>query len=82
MLIRKKSNPQRQPKIKKIEITDDTLSSRSGILLYIRYLEKIGLFELMQDVFGFLPQGAKGMQPLEFYKQIMAYFLMTILLSP
>ncbi|MCD4819431.1 MAG: hypothetical protein K8S23_12135 [Candidatus Cloacimonetes bacterium] len=74
MIIRKKNNSLSQPKINKIEITPDTLSSRSGILLYTCYLKKIGLFEIMQDVFGFLIQGAKGMQPLQFYKQIMAYF--------
>ncbi|MCK5656158.1 MAG: IS1380 family transposase [Candidatus Aureabacteria bacterium] len=74
MLIRKKSSPKSQPQINNIEITPDTLSSRSGILLYNRYLEKLGFYKFIQDVFGSLPQGANGMQPLEFYKQLMAYF--------
>lgn len=63
-------------KINKISITDDKISSRGGITLFLRYIENIRLYELISSVILFkLIFGNKGLKLQQFLKQIFAFFM-------
>ena len=63
-------------KITKIGITNDKISARGGVSLYIRYIQNIKLFGLMTATFtAFLVINSKGLQLQQFLKQMFAYFI-------
>ncbi|KMQ52128.1 hypothetical protein CHISP_0809 [Chitinispirillum alkaliphilum] len=47
-------------KISDVEITNDTLSARSGLSLMLRYIDKTGLFTMIKQKFGHLRKSSKG----------------------
>lgn len=48
------------PCITRVETTSDTLTGRGGLALFSRYLEKIGIFDLLEDRFGHVRRNSKG----------------------
>jgi len=63
-------------KITKIGETSDKISARGGLPLFLRYVEKIGLYSMISGVI--LPhilQTNKGLQLQSFLKQIIAFFI-------
>ena len=58
----KKQQPQRLPqdakknelKINKIEITEDKISGRGGLALFLRYVEQINFYKLSDKILEFL----------------------------
>lgn len=63
-------------KITKIGTTNDKISGRGGLSLFLRYVENIGLYGLVSSII--LPQifqSSKGLQLQGFLKQIFAFFM-------
>jgi hypothetical protein len=50
-------------RISRIETTNDTLTGRAGLALFVRYLSKINLFPFLEQKFGGLRRSRKG-QPI------------------
>ncbi len=64
-----------QLKISKIEITNDVISARGGIPLFLRYLENTQLFEMMEHFLGKMKSTKKGLTLRELLIQIMAFIM-------
>jgi hypothetical protein len=60
-------------KIIKIEITSDTITSRGGLSIFNRYLENIGILDILQDSFGHYRKSSKGLSILLIFKQIFCF---------
>ena len=63
-------------KITKIRATNDKISSRGGLALFLRYIENIKLYELISSVVLLkIVFGGKGLSLQQFLKQMFAYFM-------
>ena len=63
-------------KITKIRPTNEKISSRGGLSLFLRYVENIKLYELISNVVLLkVVFGSKGLGLQQFLKQIFAYFI-------
>ena len=63
-------------KINKISVTDEKISSRGGLPLFLKYIENIKLYELMSNVILLkIVFGSKGLGLQQFLKQMFAYFM-------
>ncbi len=63
-------------KINKIKVTNEKISARGGISLFLRYIEKIKLYELINSIVILkLIFGNKGLSLQQFLKQMFAYFI-------
>ena len=72
----KKTKLNNSLKINKIGITEDKISGRGGLSLFLRYVERTGFYQLSKNIFGEkLTIGAKGLGLNQFIKQILAYFI-------
>lgn len=69
----KNNNSER--KIKNIGITVDKITGRGGLVFFLRYMEKIRIFDLLERRIGFLRRSEKGQKLCEVAKQIIAYFV-------
>jgi len=67
--------PIKQQKISKIEITNDVISARGGITLFLNYLENTGTFELIEHFLGNIKGSKKGLTVREFLIQLMAFIM-------
>jgi len=63
-------------KITKIGVTNDKISARGGLPLFLRYIERIGLYTLISgNVLSLVTKNGKGLQLQGFLKQIFAFFI-------
>ena len=63
-------------KITKIGITNEKISARGGLPLFLRYVEKIGLYRLISgSILSLVSKSNKGLQLQQFLKQIFAFFM-------
>ncbi|MDP2159974.1 MAG: IS1380 family transposase [Flavobacterium sp.] len=63
-------------KITKIGITNDKISARGGLTLFLRYVEQTGLYNLILGaMLPYLIKSTKGLQLQGFLKQILAFFI-------
>lgn len=63
-------------KITKIRATDEKISSRGGLTLFLRYIENIKLYELISSVVLLkIIFHSKGLGLQQFLKQMFAYFI-------
>ena len=63
-------------KINKISPTDDKISSRGGLTLFLRYVENIKLYGLISSVVLLeIVIGSKGLGLKQFIKQMLAHFI-------
>ena len=65
----------KQQKISKIEVTNDVISARGGITLFLNYLENTQVFELIEHFLGPIKGSKKGLTVREFLIQIMAFIM-------
>ena len=72
--MRKKGN-KNQTKINKIEITNDTISGRGGLIPFIHYVENTKLFSLINRYLGHIKLSKKGLMLNQFVKQIIVFFM-------
>lgn len=59
----------------RVEITSDTLASRAGLSLFVRYLRGIEIFPQLETFFGSIRCSRKGQQISEIFKQLFCFFL-------
>ncbi len=64
-----------QGKISAVDITNDTISGRGALFFFLRFVENIGFYSLIEKRFGFLNRSGKGLRLRAFVKQILAYFV-------
>jgi len=63
-------------KITKIGITNNKISGRGGLPLFLRYVEQIGLYGLITgNIASQISGNSKGLQLQQFIKQIIAFFI-------
>lgn len=62
-------------RIRKIEMTDDTLTGRGGLALVLRYIERTKFYRLITDRFGFLRRSSKGQAMVSVFKQLLAFVI-------
>ena len=63
-------------KITKISVTNQKISGRGGITLFLRYVEKSKFYQTIEHVFSKLQIfNPKGLQLLQFVKQMLAFFM-------
>ena len=58
-----------------IGITNDTLTSRGGLSLFVRYLNNIGIMPSIERLFGGMRKSGKGQSIEEIFKQLLCYFV-------
>ena len=62
-------------KITDIGITKDTLTSRGGISVFVRYLDRIGVMPHIERLFGGIRKSRKGRCVEEIFKQVLCNFI-------
>lgn len=61
-------------KITKLGITSDKISGRGGLPLFLRYIDKTGLYQLISGtIVSLITKSNKGLQLSQFLKQIIAF---------
>jgi hypothetical protein len=71
----KKTNHQSSAKINKIETTNDVISGRGGLALFMRYVEQTQFYNLVQNVLGHIKMSKKGLSLFQFMKQMIAFII-------
>ena len=66
---------EKSPIISEPGITTDVLSSRGGLIFFVRYLRNIGLVPCLERLFGSMKKSGKGQSVLEMFKQLLCYFV-------
>ena len=61
-------------RISQVEITNDTLTSRGGIALFVKYLEAIDIISLLLAKFGSLKKSRKGVTLQNLFLQVLCFF--------
>ena len=61
--------------INDVDITEDVLTSRAGLTLFVRYLRSIDLFPYMEELFGRIRKSRKGQEISEIFKQLFCFFI-------
>lgn len=72
-MVRKSDNSQQ--KIHHIEATDEHLTSRGGIVFFIKYLENIGIYPMLNRLFGTMRKNRKGQAIPRLFKQLFSFFM-------
>ena len=61
--------------IDRVEATSDTLTSRGGLTLFVRYLRNIAISPVLERLFGSIRKNAKGQPVSEIFKQVFCFLL-------
>ncbi|MBM4449057.1 MAG: IS1380 family transposase [Chloroflexi bacterium] len=61
--------------IDRVEATSDTLTSRGGLSLFVRYLRNIAIYPVLERLFGSIRKNAKGQPVSEIFKQVFCFLL-------
>jgi hypothetical protein len=61
-------------KIDRVGVTEDTLTGRGGMALFVRYLSKVNIYALLLDSFGYLRRSKKGQPVWNIFKQVFCFF--------
>ena len=72
---KKKKCKEKSVKITGIDITNDTLTSRGGLSLFVRYLDAIGIMSIITRLFGSIRKNRKGNGIEEIFKQLLCNFV-------
>ena len=70
----RESHP-KPPQIADIEVTEDTLTSRAGLALFVRYLDGIGLDWFVARWLGPLRKNSKGQSAVECLRQVLVFLV-------
>jgi hypothetical protein len=60
-------------RINKVEATNDTLTSRGGMILFVKYLSNVEIFPLLSGIFGGIRKNKKGIPVWNIFKQIFCW---------
>lgn len=58
-----------------VQTTADTLTSRGGLSLFVRYGQNIQLAPHLERLFGGIRKSSKGQSVMEIFKQLFCFFL-------
>ncbi len=58
-----------------IEPSDERLTSRAGLALFVQYLQGIGLMPIMERMFAWMRKNKKGIAISDFFLQILCFFM-------
>lgn len=61
-------------RIRKVEITKDTLTSRGGIALFVKYVQAVNVIALLLEKFGSLKKSSKGVTLKNLFLQVLCFF--------
>ena len=61
-------------RITKLEVTEDTLTSRGGLVFFVKYVESIGIVGLLLGKFAGIRKNAKGIGAKNMLLQVMYFF--------
>ncbi len=61
-------------KISKVDVTEDTLTGRGGVALFVRYLSQVNIYCLLVGAFGRIRRSEKGQPIWNIFKQIFCFF--------
>ena len=61
-------------KISKVDVTEDTLTGRGGLALFVRYLSQVNIYTLLFNCFGHLRRSEKGQPIWNIFEQIFCFF--------
>ncbi len=64
-----------EPTIHHIEITNDTITGRAGLSLFVRYLRGIDLSPHLDRLFGSMRRSRKGLPITAIFKQLLCFFV-------
>jgi len=70
----KKNDFKSKCKITNIGVTNDTLTGRGGMNLFVKYLSSVEIYPLVQDLFGNIRKNKKGLPVWNIFKQIFCWF--------
>ena len=62
-------------RISKLEVTNDTLTSRGGLAFFVKYVESIGIAGLLLDKFRGIKKSAKGVSVQNLFLQAIYFFV-------
>jgi hypothetical protein len=62
-------------RINKLEVTDDTLTSRGGLAFFVKYVEAIGIVGLLLSKFTGIKKSIKGVSVQNLFLQLLYFFL-------
>ena len=65
----------KHPRLEGIEITKDILTSRAGLALFARYLDRIGLEWFLSRWLGLVRKSAKGLSAWECVRQVLLFLV-------
>jgi len=65
----------RNPKIDRIESTEETITGRGGLALFVRYLSRIGIYPYLERGFGGMRKSGKGIPVCGIFKQLLCFFM-------
>jgi hypothetical protein len=60
--------------IRKVETTSDTLTSRGGLALFVKYINGTGVLPILLDFFGNIRKTKKGLNVSNIFKQVFCWF--------
>ena len=61
-------------RINKLEVTDDTLTSRGGLAFFVKYVEAVGIVRLLLTKFDGIKKNAKGVSVKNLFLQTLCFF--------
>jgi hypothetical protein len=61
--------------IDRVEATSDTLTSRGGLSIFVRYLRYIAIFPVLERLFGSMRKSSKGQPVSEVFKQVFCFLV-------
>jgi hypothetical protein len=61
-------------KINKVDVTEDTLTGRGGLALFVRYLSQVNIYALLFNCFSHLRRSEKGQPIWNIFKQVFCFF--------
>lgn len=61
-------------RISKVEVTDNTLTGRGGLALFVRYLSTVEIYGLLLSCFAPLRRSKKGQPIWNIFKQVFCFF--------
>lgn len=70
-----KKTYQKQAKISAIDVTDETISGRGGLFFFLKFVERIGFYPLVEKRLAFFKGSGKGLKLAAFLKQVVAHFV-------
>ena len=72
---KRERSKEKKVQISGVGITNDTLTSRGGLSLFVRYLNRIGIKSSLNRLFGGIRRSGKGTCVEELFKQVLCNFV-------